>query len=47
VREVAPYVEQDSIMAPLLNAVVELVSSGRLLRIVSERSGVDLTATSQ
>ncbi len=45
VREVAPYVEQDRIMAPLLNAVVELVSSGRLVRIVSERTGLDLTAT--
>jgi histidine ammonia-lyase len=45
VREVAPYVDQDRVMAPLLTGVVELVSSGRLLRVVSQRSGVDLTAT--
>jgi histidine ammonia-lyase len=46
VREVVPFVEEDRVLAPLLDAVTNLLSSGRLIDEVRRRAGIDLTRVS-
>ena len=46
VREVVPFVEEDRVLAPLLDGVAQLLSSGRLLEEVRQRAGIDLLPAS-
>jgi histidine ammonia-lyase len=46
VREVVPFVEEDRVLAPLLDGVAQLLTSGRLLEEVRQRAGIDLLPAS-
>jgi histidine ammonia-lyase len=42
VREVAPFVDEDRVLAPVLDGVAGLLTTGRLLQEVRRRAGIDL-----
>ncbi len=46
VREVVPFVEEDRVLAPLLDGVAGLLTSGRLLEEVRARATIDLLGAS-